>query len=64
MATAPTDSHYAPLTADLIRRERDFDSTIMLHRPPFPRRSELAENAKLFTMTWAGGFVFFLTFIG
>lgn len=64
MATAPTESRYAPLTADLIRRECDFDDVILLRRPPFPRRSELAENAKLFTMTWAGGFVFFLTFIG
>ncbi|QLC24660.1 hypothetical protein HFP57_06185 [Parasphingopyxis algicola] len=64
MATAPSDSPYAPLTVDLIRRERDIDTIITLRRPPFPRRGELAENARLFTVTWAGGFVFFMTFLG
>ena len=64
MATAAPDSLYAPLTADLIRRDVEFETAITLRRPAFPRRSELAENAKLFTITWAGGFVFFLTFIG
>lgn len=64
MADASSDSYYPPLTADLIRRDRCDDSAVALRRPPFPRRSELAEDAKLFTITWAGGFVFFLTFIG
>lgn len=63
MATAPTDSLYPPLTARLITRHR-FDDALAAARPRFPKRSELAENAKLFTMTWAGGLVFFLTFIG
>lgn len=64
MATAPPDSLYPPLTAKLIRRERDIDAIVALRRPPFPRRGELAENARLFTITWAGGFVFFMTFLG
>jgi len=64
MATVLPDSLYPPLTADLIRRANDVETTIAMRRPPFPRRSELAENAKLFTITWAGGFVFFLTFLG
>lgn len=64
MATVLPDSLYPPLTADLIRRANDVESIVALPRPPFPRRSELAENAKLFTITWAGGFVFFLTFLG
>lgn len=64
MATVPPESRYAPLTADLIRRACETETAVTLRRPPFPRRSEFAENAKLFTMTWAGGFVFFLTFLG
>jgi hypothetical protein len=64
MATVPPDSLYAPLTADLIRRPQDVETVITLRRQPFPGRSEFVENAKLFTMTWAGGFVFFLTFLG
>ncbi|MEM8694970.1 MAG: hypothetical protein AAGE05_02990 [Pseudomonadota bacterium] len=64
MASAPPDSQYAPLTADIIRRANDFETVVTLRRPPFPRRSELAENAKLFTVTWAGGFIFFMTFLG
>lgn len=64
MATALPDSLYAPLTADLVRRASDFEGVVALRRPPFSRRSEFAENAKLFTITWAGGFVFFLTFLG
>jgi hypothetical protein len=64
MATVPPDSLYPPLTADLIRRARDDDTVVTLRRPPFRRRSEFVENAKLFTMTWAGGFIFFLTFLG
>lgn len=62
MASAPTESLYPPLTAALIRRE--IDEQVSARRPPMPSRSQLAENAKLFTITWAGGFVFFLTFIG
>jgi hypothetical protein len=64
MATVPSESLYPPLTADLIRRVVNGEMDIAPRRPPFPRRSELAENAKLFTMTWGGGFVFFLTFLG
>lgn len=63
MATLPTDSLYPPLTAKLIKRGL-VDDIIAHGPPPMPKRSELAENAKLFTMTWAGGFVFFLTFLG
>ncbi|NNC72907.1 MAG: hypothetical protein HKN78_08530 [Sphingomonadaceae bacterium] len=63
MATAPPDSLYAPLTAKLIRRIAD-DEPIAFGPPPVPARSELAENARLFTITWAGGFVFFLMFLG
>ena len=64
MAIISSDSAYAPLTADLIRRDGAGECAVIARRPPFPKRSELAENAKLFTITWAGGFVFFLTFIG
>lgn len=63
MATVPTDSLYAPLTSDLIKREC-IDEAIAFGPPPMPTRGQLAANAKLFTMTWAGGFVFFLTFLG
>lgn len=64
MAAFPPDSRYASLTADLIRRPGDAEAVVTVRRPPFPRKSEFAENAKLFTMTWAGGFVFFMTFLG
>lgn len=64
MATVLPDSPYAPLTADLIRRAPDNETIVTLRRRPAPRRSEFTENAKLFTMTWAGGFVFFLAFLG
>ncbi len=63
MATAPSDSLYPPLTAALIKRDLPAD-WFGIRRPPMPRRSQLAENARLFTITWAGGFVFFLTFLG
>ena len=63
MASAPTDHLYPPLTADLVRRER-FVDPVCAAPPPRIRRSELVANAKLFTMTWAGGVVFLLTFIG
>lgn len=59
--TASTDSLYPPLTADLIRRAVEPIAAIA---PPFPRKSEFAENARLFAITWAGGFVFFMTFLG
>jgi hypothetical protein len=64
MAIASTESLYPPLTADLIKREWLVGDSIGVRRPPFPRRSELAENARLFTITWVGGFVFFMTFLG
>ena len=62
MASAPPESLCPPLTAALIRREAVGEEWIA-RRPPMPSDSQLAANAKLFTMTWAGGFVFFLTFI-
>lgn len=64
MATVPPDSLYPPLTANLIRRARDDETVDPLRKPAFVRRSEFAEDAKLFMITWAGGFVFFLTFLG
>lgn len=64
MATAPPDSLYPPLTADLIHRARDIETAVTLRKPAFVRRSEFAEDAKLFAITWAGGFVFFLMFLG
>lgn len=57
---APTDSLYPPLTAALIKRSEEPVAVA----PPFPRKSEFAQNAKLFAVTWAGGFVFFMTFLG
>lgn len=63
MATAPTDSLYPPLTARLIRRTIRRPG-IAAVRPPFPRSGEAAANARFFTMSLAGSFVFFLTWIG
>lgn len=64
MATAPdSESLYPPLTAALIKRAWPAKDGA-----PAPareaRRSELADNLRLFGITWAGGFVFFLTFLG
>jgi hypothetical protein len=64
MATASTESLYPPLTAALIRRGTDADEPIALRKPVFPRRSELAQDARFFSITWAGAFVFFITFLG
>jgi hypothetical protein len=64
MATASTESLYPPLTARLIHRSDDTDEPIALRKPIFPRRDELARDAKLFTITWGCGFVFFITFLG
>jgi len=63
MLRAQSRSAYPPLTAALVRRESPF------REPPerpvrIPRGSELAANARLFSIAWAGGFVFFMTFLG
>ncbi|MBC7985470.1 MAG: hypothetical protein H7X93_02180 [Sphingomonadaceae bacterium] len=63
MQEARAQRRYPPLTAALIKRQSVFRA------PPerpirLPMRSEIAENMRLFTITWAGGFVFFLTLIG
>ncbi len=50
MATAPSDSLYPPLTAALIKRDLPAD-WFGIRRPLMPRRSQLAENARLFTIT-------------
>ena len=67
MATAPTDSLpeslYASLTADMIRRPTDAEFAATVRRMPQLRRPIFGENVRLFAATWAGGFVFFFTFL-
>ena len=68
MASAPTESLaetlpeslYASLTADMIRRPSDAEFAATL---PHLRRPFFGENVRLFAATWAGGFVFFFTFL-
>ncbi len=63
MATAPTDTRYPPLTADLIKR--GFAGCEYADAAPkAQRRKAMAENTRLFIATYFGGFVFFLTFLG
>ncbi|QLC21923.1 hypothetical protein HFP51_06830 [Parasphingopyxis sp. CP4] len=72
MATAPTESLpetlpetlYASLTADMIRRPSEAEFAATLRRVPRLRRPIFSENVRLFATTWAGGFVFFFTFLG
>lgn len=76
MATAPTESLpetlaetlpetlYASLTADMIRRPSEAEFAATLRRLPGSRRPFFGENVRLFATTWAGGFVFFFTFLG
>ncbi len=60
MNRARTDSLYSPLTGSLVQRG---GVRIAKRRPIFPRAG-LSEDAKFFTISWAGGFVFFITFLG
>ena len=63
MATAPTESLYPPLTADLIKREFFGENdNVEIAKPK--RRKPMAENTKLFIATYFGGFVFFVSFLG
>lgn len=62
MATLPPDSLYPSLTADLIRRQPDLD--IAEDLADTPRANLLSENVRFFVLSWAGGFVFFLTLFG
>lgn len=63
MATAPTDSLYPPLTAALIRRAARREPLAAV-RPPLRETGRLAEDARFFTMSLAGSFVFFVTWLG
>ena len=64
MGTASTESLYPPLTADLIQRAASSGLRITLRRKPRPRKPMFGDNVRLFAATWAGGFVFFITFLG
>ncbi|MFN2260381.1 MAG: hypothetical protein ABR601_11165 [Parasphingopyxis sp.] len=63
MATAPTDSLYPPLSAALIRRAARREPFAAV-RSPLAEPSERAADARFFTMSLAGSFVFFITWLG
>jgi hypothetical protein len=62
MAEAPD---FAPLTAALVRRARVPDWEAAEREPPADAATgpNWRSDVRLFAMTWAAGFVFFLTFI-
>ena len=59
-----TDSVYSPLTATLIRRAPAPPSAEPATIEDAAPRSAWRDDLRLFAVTWAMGFVFFLAFIG
>ncbi len=60
MNRTQTDSLYPPLTSELVRR----GGVRIVNRQPLFPWARVSEDAKFFSISWAGGFVFFITFLG
>lgn len=64
MAQPSTEPLYPPLTARLVRRSVFAGFAEPAARIERQRKRRAGNELRFFALSWAGGFVFFLSFIG